>query len=91
MGLQDVSGHSVFYKSEAGEIFHTYSTSASTAFSISHRRAGTRMDRITPWPTGCGLTTSTVQVAWSRRTDDIIIQAVLALFTSEVEQHDARQ
>jgi predicted dithiol-disulfide oxidoreductase (DUF899 family) len=25
-GLQDLSGHSVFYKSEAGEIFHTYST-----------------------------------------------------------------
>jgi predicted dithiol-disulfide oxidoreductase (DUF899 family) len=28
VGLQDLSGHSVFCKSEAGEIFHTYSTFA---------------------------------------------------------------
>ena len=27
-GLQDLSGHSVFFKSEAGETFHTYSTFA---------------------------------------------------------------
>ena len=59
--MQDLSGSSVFYKNEAGEIFHTYSSlwraavktcSASTRSSIRCRRAATRRVPITRWPTG---------------------------------------
>jgi predicted dithiol-disulfide oxidoreductase (DUF899 family) len=56
VGIEDLSGDSVFYKDESGQIFHTYrlmvaaanNSSAFTDTSMSCQRDETRMGRITP-------------------------------------------
>jgi predicted dithiol-disulfide oxidoreductase (DUF899 family) len=73
-GMADLSGNSVFYKDENGQVFHTFSSfgrggeATPGAYGILDMmpRGATRPGHIGLLPTGCGRTTCTAKAARSR-------------------------
>lgn len=87
--VEDRSGDSVFFRDDAGCIFHTYSTFGrggeeflgTYRYSRRHRRGAMSTARTTPSATGCGRRTCTAAAAWWRRMGAITSRAAPARST----------